>query len=149
MRTFSKYVFMQIPGLLAAALVLGGLSLFAGLPRGMAIGLFCLWLAKDLSLYPLLRRAYEPGVRTGAERLVGLRGVARQQLAPRGYIFLRGELWNAEIEPGSAPIAPGCPVRVLAANRLTLTVALDGESASIPNSPSGSDPPGSTRTGSP
>lgn len=56
---------------------------------------------------------------TGQEGLVGQVGVVRTRLAPRGQIFLRGELWNAECEQ---PIEPGESVRVTAVNGLTLRV---------------------------
>jgi membrane-bound serine protease (ClpP class) len=57
---------------------------------------------------------------TGREALVGELGVARSSLAPRGQIFLRGELWNAESE---VPVDSGATVRVIQVEGLTLRVA--------------------------
>jgi membrane-bound serine protease (ClpP class) len=56
---------------------------------------------------------------TGREGLVGEVGVVRSRLAPRGQIFVRGELWNAEAE---SPVEPGDSVRVAKIDGLTLRV---------------------------
>ena len=56
---------------------------------------------------------------TGREGLVGEVGVVRSRLAPRGQIFVRGELWNAEAE---SPVEPGDSVRVAKIEGLTLRV---------------------------
>jgi membrane-bound serine protease (ClpP class) len=56
---------------------------------------------------------------TGREGLVGEVGVVRSPLAPRGQIFLRGELWNAESE---IPVEAGESVRVTQIDGLTLRV---------------------------
>jgi len=56
---------------------------------------------------------------TGQEGLVGEIGVVRSPLAPRGQIFLHGELWNAESE---MPVEPGEAVRVTQIDGLTLRV---------------------------
>jgi len=56
---------------------------------------------------------------TGREGLVGEVGVVRSRLAPRGQVFVRGELWNAEAE---SPVEPGDSVRVAKIEGLTLQV---------------------------
>lgn len=56
---------------------------------------------------------------TGREGLVGEVGVVRSRLAPRGHVFLRGELWNAESD---VPVEPGESVRVTQIDGLTLRV---------------------------
>lgn len=50
---------------------------------------------------------------------VGHRGTARTDLAPRGKVFVRGELWEAEAE---GPVSAGEDVEVVAAEGLTLKV---------------------------
>jgi membrane-bound serine protease (ClpP class) len=64
-------------------------------------------------------RALWSKTRTGPEGLVGEVGVVRNRLAPRGQIFLRGELWNAE---SASPVEPGASVRVTRIDGLTLQV---------------------------
>jgi membrane-bound serine protease (ClpP class) len=56
---------------------------------------------------------------TGQEGLIGEVGVVRTRLAPRGQIFLRGEIWNAE---GEGELEPGESVRVTGMDGLTLRV---------------------------
>ncbi len=56
---------------------------------------------------------------TGQEGLIGEVGVVRTRLAPRGQMFLQGELWNAE---GDGEIEPGTSVRVTGVDGLTLRV---------------------------
>jgi membrane protein implicated in regulation of membrane protease activity len=82
---------------------------------------------KDAAFYPLVRRAYAGAGANATARLIGQHGVARQTLAPRGYVALGSELWRAEVEPGAAPIAAGHAVRVVGARQLTLIVAATDE----------------------
>jgi membrane-bound serine protease (ClpP class) len=64
-------------------------------------------------------RALRSKTTTGMEGLVGEIGVVRTRLAPRGQIFLRGELWNAE---GEGEVGVGESVRVTGMDGLTLRV---------------------------
>ena len=123
LKTFGKYLLVQSAGWALAALALAGLRYWLDLPLWVVTGLFGLWLAKDLAMYPLVRRAYEPSeARTGAAALIGARGTAREGLDPAGYVHVRGELWRAETPPGGPPIPPGSRVAVRAARGLTLIV---------------------------
>jgi membrane-bound serine protease (ClpP class) len=56
---------------------------------------------------------------TGMDGLIGEIAIVRSSLAPRGQIFLHGELWNAVSE---RPAEPGTSVRVVGIDGLTLTV---------------------------
>ena len=58
-------------------------------------------------------------VRTGREGMVGEIGVARTELAPRGKVFVHGELWNAVAD---APVAARQQVEVTEVDGLTLRV---------------------------
>lgn len=125
MSTWTKYLLLQLPGWVLAIIVLTGLQNWLGLPFWIALGLFFLWVVKDLVMYPLLRTAYESGVKTGIEELIGTRGIVEQELAPRGYIRVRGELWRAEVKADDGRIPPGSPVRILEAEGMTLIVEAD------------------------
>lgn len=128
MRPFGKYLLVQIPGWLLVALALGALRYWFDLPLWAVAGGFVLWVAKDLALYSWVRPSYEPGdERTGAERLIGARGVVRQTLDPAGYVHVRGELWRAETLPGAPPIPAGVSVEVRGARGLTLLVSPPSE----------------------
>ena len=71
---------------------------------------FLLWMALRAKRLP---------VRTGAEGLVQEIGVARSGLAPRGKVFVHGELWDAV---AMEPVAAGEEVDVVAVKHLLLTV---------------------------
>jgi membrane-bound serine protease (ClpP class) len=58
-------------------------------------------------------------IRTGSEGMVGERGEVIEDCRPRGRVKLRGEIWDAESEPGAGA---GETVRVVAVRGLTLEV---------------------------
>jgi len=60
-----------------------------------------------------------PSVRTGREGMIGEVGVARTTLAPRGKVFVHGELWDAVAE---SPVAARQEVEVTEVAGLTLRV---------------------------
>ena len=122
--TWKKYMLFQVPGWVGAAIVLLALMEWFSLPPWMALGLFALWVIKDITLYPLVRTAYESDVKTGVEQLVGERGVAQDRLDPHGMVRVRGELWRAEAEPAGQRIEPNTKIRVTAARGLTLIVSV-------------------------
>jgi membrane-bound serine protease (ClpP class) len=67
-------------------------------------------------------RAQQRPIRTGQESLVGLRGVARSQLAPRGSVQVAGELWTAELNSGEQLIEAGTKIEVVAVDGVHLLV---------------------------
>lgn len=123
MRPLVRYTILQLPALGVLGLIVLALWRFAGLPGWAAAALVIGWAIKDVAFYPLLRSAYTGPAGPGTLRLVGVHGVARQDLAPHGYVALGSELWRAEVAPGAAPIPAGHSVRVVGARRLTLIVA--------------------------
>jgi membrane-bound serine protease (ClpP class) len=56
---------------------------------------------------------------TGAQGLIGERGVAQTLLSPQGKVFVHGELWDAV---ASANVPPGDPVVVRKIDGLQLQV---------------------------
>jgi membrane protein implicated in regulation of membrane protease activity len=120
-RGFFQYLVLQVPDILLAGLVLLLLHRWVGLSLGWAIGLFALWVLKDLVLIRWLRDIFAPP-RTGPETLVGARATAQEPLAPAGYVLIRGEIWRAESLRPHETIAPGTVVIVRAARGLTLFV---------------------------
>ena len=57
---------------------------------------------------------------TGSEGLVGKLAEVRTELSPRGTVFLRGELWQAQAEDGPVPV--GEEVRVVSVENMRLRV---------------------------
>jgi membrane-bound serine protease (ClpP class) len=109
------------------ALVLGSMMLFQSDVPGLSPSL-PLILTIALTTGGLLMagvsmalRAQKRRVETGREELVGRLGEVRSPLSPTGMVFLEGELWQAESEPG-APVAAGESVVVTRVDGLKLMV---------------------------
>jgi len=118
----ARYLLFQVPGCVVAGGVLLALVRFWDLAPRTAALLFALWIAKELALYPLLRRAYAGADRDVTEALIGRSARVSETLDPQGYVRLGGELWRAEVAAERAPVAAGARVRVDAVHGLTLRV---------------------------
>ena len=121
-RVLIKYTLLQIPGLIALILILLLVKRWANLSPWLIAGIIALWVAKDTVLFPFVWRAYDT-IRPGdALNMIGARGIARERLNPSGYVFVRGELWKAEVLEGDPPINEGASLRVRDMHGLKLTV---------------------------
>ena len=90
---------------------------------------FGAWMLKDWILYPWLKSAYEVSHRTGSKARIGCKGVAESQLAPEGFVRVRGELWRAVATPGDLNISTGIKVEIVDADGMKIFVrALRGDS---------------------
>jgi membrane protein implicated in regulation of membrane protease activity len=121
--TFVRYLLIQLPGVVVVAAALFLVRRWIELPTGALVLFAAAWIAKDLALYPLLRRAYEVDPRTEMEKLAGDEVVSRTPLDPGGFVLMRGELWRAEAakeEP--LPVPAGTRMRVEDHRGLVLVV---------------------------
>jgi membrane-bound serine protease (ClpP class) len=121
-RPLLRYSLLQVPDIALLALVLCALREWWDLGAVTAWVLLALWIAKDAAMYPLVRRSLaDSSDRLGAAALIGAEGVVEQALAPRGWVRVRGELWQAEsLSPGALPAATR--VRIRAVRGLELQV---------------------------
>ncbi len=117
-----RYLLYQIPGWVLALGAAILLYRWGVLPGWAGVLLVAGWMVKDAALYPLMRAAYETDTSSVIERLIGLRGVAVEPLAPQGYVRVRGELWRSEATAADQAIRPGHPVTVHAVRGTTLLV---------------------------
>lgn len=124
MRPYTKYVLVQAPGWVLVGLLLLWLWPKTGWNPWIAVAGFAVWVVKDFLLYPFVRIAYRDSSPPG-DQLVGMQGIARENLDPQGYVDVAGELWRAEIAPLETAIPSGSPVRVRAVSGLTLYVTLE------------------------
>lgn len=116
-----RYLLLQVPSWLLAGLIAAGLHRWLGLSGWLAAAVVVGWVAKDLALYPWLRASYRVDPRTPAERqLLGEHAIVVQPLTPRGYVRLRGELWQAETTGGH--LGAGTSVEVVSVESLRLVV---------------------------
>jgi membrane protein implicated in regulation of membrane protease activity len=121
-RTVRRYALLQIPDLVMLGLVLLLLHQLVGLSRPLLLLVVLAWLIKDVALFPLVWRAYADDVQGFSFSPVGRRGVVVERLAPTGMVRVRGELWRATGQVGSAPTEVGAAVRVREARGLSLVV---------------------------
>jgi membrane-bound serine protease (ClpP class) len=107
------------------ALVLGAVMLVnSPIPElrvhwGTAIALALPFSAITVFLLTIAVRARRNKVETGREGMLGQLGSAVTALAPAGKVFVHGEYWDAVAQ---RPVPAGAQVRVVAIDRLKLTV---------------------------
>ena len=121
-RILVRYTLLQLLGLALLTLILILVQQWVDLPSWIVWGSIAVWVAKDAILYPFVWRAYDQNRPQGANSMVGVRGIAKDRLAPSGYVQIRGELWNAEVMKGNPPIEKGESVQVRGVRGLTLLV---------------------------
>jgi membrane-bound serine protease (ClpP class) len=116
----------------AVSLVIGSLLLWSSPEPELRVGLewitavTMLTLAAMSTLLVAAMRVRRRPVRTGVEGLLREHGVARSLLAPRGKVFVHGELWDAVAEQ---PVQAGEAVEVIAVRDMTLAVRPAGQSS--------------------
>jgi membrane-bound serine protease (ClpP class) len=109
----------------AVALVLGAVMLIdSPVPElrvrwSTAVALALPFSAITIFLLTIAVRARHNKVGTGREGMIGLVGKAVTALAPDGKVFVHGEYWDAV---AARPVDVGAPVRVVAIDKLKLTV---------------------------
>jgi membrane protein implicated in regulation of membrane protease activity len=120
--TFARYLALEAPGWVLAGCLLWLLVESFGLAVWLAVLGWVIWVAKDFAMYPWLREAFEVGEADASALLIGRTGLARERIAPSGYVRIGAELWRAELAPGAAAIESGAAVRVREVRGLTLVV---------------------------
>ena len=125
MRELLRYVLWQLPSWGLVGLILIGLAMSTVLSARTSALIFCLLVAKDLALFPVMRVAYRPSA--PASWPIGQRGRAIEPLEPSGYICVSGELWRAEVRQAGKRVSPGSAVVVRGARGLTLLVEEETE----------------------
>ena len=116
-----RYILFQLPGAVLVLGLLWWLHASMNLALWIAIVIFFLWLGKDVALYPVVRRAYEP-TPPPLDRLIGLQGRVIHGFDRSGLVRLGSELWQAELVEGSGPVSTNDVVVVESTRGLTLTV---------------------------
>lgn len=120
-RIIFRYVLLQATGWILLFLILFCLNLWFALPWWSWSILF-LSVVKDALLYPIVWRAYDPDPTNVAYRLKGVSCIAKDRLAPSGYVVIHGELWLAETAPGTPDVDQGERATVIEVRGLTLIV---------------------------
>ena len=119
---YLRYLLLNIPGLAAVILILIIIQYWVVLPVWLFWCVIGFWIIKDAVLFPFVWHAYD-WERPGLNRsMIGERGIAKERLAPAGYVQIHGELWKAEKIGDGSPIEMGQPVKIIKMEGLTLFV---------------------------
>ena len=119
---YLRYILLNIPGLAAVILILIIIRHWVVLPGWLFWSIIVFWIVKDALLFPFVWRAYD-WERPGRSRsMIGERGIAKEQLAPKGYVQVHGELWRAVKIDDGPPIEMGQSVKIVKMDGLTLFV---------------------------
>ena len=124
-RVLGKYWALQLPGTALLVVILHLLQDYLSISTWLLWSIVGFWVVKDVVLYPIVWRSYDPGYPATLHSLDGARGVATERLDPTGYVRVRGELWRAELVGGAPPVEKGEPVRVQTVRDFTLQVIPD------------------------
>ncbi|MBW2486473.1 MAG: NfeD family protein, partial [Deltaproteobacteria bacterium] len=91
---YFRYILLNIPGLAAVILILIIIQHWVVLPVWLFWSIVAFWVVKDAVLFPFVWQAYD-WERSGQSRsMIGERGIAKERLAPAGYVQIYGELWR-------------------------------------------------------
>lgn len=124
-RVVLRYAILQIPFTALVIAVLLLVRKWVDLPTWFIYGLVAFLVIKDIAMFPLVWRAYDPDHPTLTNTMEGARGIAINDLHPSGHVEIGAERWRAEVIEGSPPIRRGQRVRVHGIRGLTLLVQLD------------------------
>jgi membrane-bound serine protease (ClpP class) len=108
------------------SLVAGGLLLTSTnnpdfrVSRWLIFGIGLLFLAFFFTVVAAIIRMRRAPPGLGIQDMIGASAIARSELNPEGFVFVKGERWRAVAE--DAPIATGEAVKVMSVRGLTLTV---------------------------
>lgn len=125
-RLIAKYILLQLPGYVLLILLIVLMRRTVEISPLAGWGAFCLWVLKDIALFPVLGRYYDPAYHRDRFSMVGQKGVVKKSLSPKGVVRVRGELWRAKAMDPDAPVDRGRRVVVHRLEGLTLHVKPEG-----------------------
>jgi membrane protein implicated in regulation of membrane protease activity len=123
-----KYTLLQLPVIVLLTIVLFAMRQWLNIPLWLIWCIIGFWTIKDIIMFPVVWRSYDQSRPEDPTSIIGMRGIAKDRLAPTGYVQVRGELWRGEIMQGAPPIEQSTYVRVVEIQGLTIFVQPeDGE----------------------
>jgi membrane protein implicated in regulation of membrane protease activity len=108
-----RYLLFQLPGWLFVGAGVFSARQWWGLSIEWALVIAAAWVAKDVVLFPIVRRAYEPDG-SAPHGPIGAHGIADTAIDPEGWVRIGPERWRARRAPaGAGPIPAGAAVRIV------------------------------------
>ncbi|MDY6932624.1 MAG: NfeD family protein [Spirochaetota bacterium] len=123
-RIIWRYTLLQLPAiaLLVMSLIMVRRWIWDDMPFWLLGSIIGFWIAKDIIMFRYVWRSYDWDRSSESNSMIGERGLAKERLAPLGYIQIRGELWRSRVMDDSPPVEKGETVQVRDINGLTLLV---------------------------
>jgi len=117
-----RYILFQTPDTVIFIIVLLILNRFINISSELFWGLIAFWLLKDIITFPLLWRAYAGSVSDSRYSLIGAEGIVMEKCDPRGFVRVRGELWQAEVTEEGACVNKGEVIEVTGSTGIILLI---------------------------
>ena len=117
-----RYLLLQLPELALVMSVLALVYEWDWLSRTTLALVFAVWIAKEIAMFFLVRKALAPREGGSTHDPLGEVGVAHEGLEDEAYVRIGHELWRARLAPGGSPIPPGELIRVVGLEGLTVLV---------------------------
>jgi len=121
-KTTLRYYAIQFPSYLGVIILLIFLRWLTNLPIWSIWTLTIIWVLKDIIIFPFVWKAYDTHSPKLANKLIGGEGIAKERLAPSGYVQVNGELWKAVTKEGLPPIAKNETVKICGVSGMMLIV---------------------------
>lgn len=117
-----RYSLFQIPSLLIVMLLVFSVNHWYRLDNVIIMIIILLWILKDILIFPFVWKAYCHKDRDKSKTILNEIGTAIDTINPKGYVKIRGEIWQAELDDIGIPICQGESIEVVEINGLKLKV---------------------------
>jgi len=121
-RIIKRYILFQIPAFLIVISILLLLDQWLNLTYVLITAILVLWILKDTIMYRFVWKSYDVDNKAQVNRLIGSKGKIVEDLNPRGYVKVNGELWHAEVNNNDTFLRKDEVVEVVEVNGLKMRV---------------------------
>jgi membrane-bound serine protease (ClpP class) len=125
---YVRYTMLSIPGTIVLILIMVIARHWISIPTWLFLTITGLWVAKELIIFPFVWQAHDTRRQGLSRSMIGALGIAKERLAPTGYIQVYGELWKARLIENGPPVKTGEYVRIKKIDGLKLYVEADDRS---------------------
>ena len=91
--TIKRYVWIQSLETIVFILALAVLAHWIDIPTWVFLLIVLAWILKDIILFPLVSKAYEPD---GRDPLIGKTAIIEEVMDPYGYVRVSAERWRCK-----------------------------------------------------
>jgi len=117
-----RYSLFQIPSLIIVILVVFTVHHWYTLNNAVILIIILLWIVKDIAVFPFVWKAYSEKDHDKLSSILKQQGVAIDDINPKGFVKINGEIWQAELVDPHVPITKGQVIEVVEITKLKLKV---------------------------